>query len=184
MKRRKRLFKKKYFFITPILIFVLLVSAVLPTHAFIRAGWLLYGKSSSYTWGDRLQGESARKTTWQTAMGDWTVASSTRFGYVTTSVNTFNTMYEKSTSLYGETTITHSGGYVTKFDANLNMGHSDISMYDTVARSTANHEIGHILGLADQTVVTCIMDVTRDRKVVLVPQPDDKRGIRIMYGEQ
>lgn len=63
MKRRKRLFKKKYFFITPILIFVLLVSAVLPTHAFIRAGWLLYGKSSSYTWGDRLQGESARKTT-------------------------------------------------------------------------------------------------------------------------
>ncbi len=61
------------------------------------------------------------------------------------------------------------------------VGNSNITQTN-VARSTANHEYGHVLGIDDLTSGTAIMNVNRNRKTIYVPKADDKNGITAIYG--
>ena len=174
--------KKLRFCISLFLLCSIMITVTVPANAYSTHSWKLSSKSASYTWGSNLQvSGSVIRNSWESAIGDWYSASSVNFYYSSASPNVLNSIYESSSSLYGRTTVSHSGGIVTSFKANINSGNSSISQTN-VARSTANHEFGHVLGLDDLTSGTAIMNVNRNRKTVYVPKTDDKNGITAIYG--
>ena len=122
------------------------------------------------------------KSVWQTAAVDWYNAVGANFYYYETSVNTLNTFYESSTSLFGRIHVNYSSYIVTYFEAMLNTGNINVTQSDTVARSVANHELGHALGLDDIYSGTAIMNVNRNRSTVYCPRTDDINGVSAIYG--
>ncbi len=157
--------------------------------AYNYEGWKFFKCSTCsttypvYTWGDRLDdGESLLKDAWRQAITDWhgkqskvrfTYSSSTTDGYL-------NSYYESGTSTYGTMYVQWDWlNYVTYFNGELNAGHSKITD-SNVARSTANHELGHAMGL-DHTTNNSIMDTGRTRSITYVPQTDDVNGINNLY---
>jgi hypothetical protein len=91
-------------------------------------------------------------------------------------------MNENSSYLYGSTEMDFylTNGHIYYFFGKLNAGNPDI-INTNVARSTANHELGHLLGIADLNSGTAIMNVDRDRSSVYVPQTDDVNGVIATY---
>ena len=179
---KKQLRSKIRLCICTLLSCAIMTTLAVPTYAYSTTSWKLSSKAASYTWGDRLQTSgSVIRNAWESADDDWYSASSVNFYYYSNSVNVLNSFYESSSSLYGRTSISYSGGIVTSFTANVNAGNSNITQ-SNVARSTANHEFGHVLGLDDLTSGTAIMNVNRNRGSVYVPQTDDKNGIASIYG--
>lgn len=152
----------------------------IPAYAYSTHSWKLSSKAASYTWGANLQSSGVIKNAWKTADDDWYSASSINFYYYPNSENVLNSFYESSSTLYGRTSITQSGGIVKTFVAMLNAENGNIGK-NNVARSTANHEFGHVLGIDDLTSGTAIMNVHRNRETVYVPQADDKNGIAAIY---
>ena len=73
-----------------------------------------------------------------------------------------------------------TNGHIYYFFGKLNAGNPDI-INTNVARSTANHELGHLLGIADLNSGTAIMNVDRDHSSVYVPQTDDVNGVIATY---
>ena len=52
----------------------------------------------------------------------------------------------------------------------------------TIARSAANHELGHLFWLDHcSVVIIAIMNITRDRTAVYVPKYDDIQGVEAVY---
>lgn len=155
--------------------------------AYNLAGWRFFKCSTcstaspTYKWGDRLDsGESLLKTAWKEAISDWErVQSKVDFSYNSESNSVLNSWYESGSSILGRMTTYRTLNYVSEFIGELNAGHPKITETN-YARSTANHELGHAMGL-DHTSNGSIMDSNRDRSVVYTPQKDDINGINAIY---
>lgn len=146
----------------------------------------LRSKSASFVWGDRISSPgTVIRNAWESAINDWASASSCNFYDSSNSANELNSFYETSSSLYGRTglsyDITSEAIYIASFDAKINAGNSNISTRN-VARSAANHEFGHLLGLNDLSSGTAIMNNNRDRTTIYIPQTDDINGVAAVYG--
>lgn len=160
---------------------IVVAAFAIPTYAYTLAPHKLPSKVASYTWGSNLQtSNSVIRNGFENAIDDWYDASSVVFYYSSSSNNTLNSIYESSSSLYGRATITSSNGIVTKFTATVNAGNSYISN-NNVARSAANHELGHVLGLDDKTSGIAIMNTNRNREITYVPKADDIDGVAAIY---
>lgn len=166
-----------------ITVFFMISVYVMSASAYSLTGWHIASKSISYTWGDRLQTPgSVIRNAWSTAATDWYGASRLNFYAHNSSANIVNSWNEVSSTKYGRYYLyTNSSNEVTSFTADINAGNTNINNAN-VARSTANHEFGHIAGLQDLSSGTAVMNTNRVRGSVYIPQNDDKLGITYIYG--
>ena len=145
--------------------------------------WYLPGRSTSFRWGNRIsQPGSVIRNAWEDATNDWWSASRANFFYSPNSVNVLNSWFESSSTFFGRATVTwnSSTGRVISFVADINAGNTTITS-PNVARSVANHEFGHVLGLDDLFSGTSIMNVNRQRGTTFIPQATDINGIIVIY---
>ncbi|HEU4962562.1 MAG TPA: hypothetical protein VFV52_01695 [Bacilli bacterium] len=165
---------------------VILSLSLLPTVANAWSGTVDYWSDISglsYTWGSNLQGSSLSKTAFQQAVSDWN-STPTRvyFTYNSSSFTEFNTECITDSSEYGYTQVYSLDLDPQYFKSFLNVCKSDFSQTN-IARSVANHELGHGLTLYDDnfTSPTAIMNQNRNRTNVYVPGSDDILGINTKY---
>lgn len=151
------------------------------SEAYVLEGYKLPSKSSTYKWGSNLDnGSSVIKTGWNAADTAWNLSSNIVFSVNTSSVNTLNSWYEYSSSYYGRMTTSYTTkGIVTKFSGDINSGNTNITKAN-VAKSTGVHEFGHAIGI-DHNSGTSIMNSSRDRTKMHIPQADDKNGVNKIY---
>lgn len=135
----------------------------------------------TYSWGDNMGGSSVIKSAWQSAVSDWKgKQSKVEFVYSSSSDSKLHSFHSTDKSLYGEMRWnTDLLGFVTKFNGYINNNATNITTTN-VARSTANHELAHAMGL-DHVSGTSIMNSSRDRTKIYVPQIDDVNGINARY---
>ena len=78
------------------------------------------------------------------------------------------------------------GSSIVQFEIVLNHDHivAQAINVNNYVRSIMAHELGHILGLADNpsTTSNTIMSHTRQRNIITIPQPFDIESVRIVYG--
>lgn len=182
MKKKNFRFKVRMV-VSAILLCAIMISFTVPAHAYLLTGWRLpVAKSTSYTWGSNLQSSgSILRNAWERATDDWYEANLVDFYYYSNSANVLNSYYLASDNTYGYVDVWHTGGILDYFRGYLNAGATGIGN-SNVARSTANHEFGHVLGLDDLTSGTAIMNVNRNRGNIYIPQADDVNGVLAIYG--
>lgn len=167
-----------------LVVFLLLSAFSTTAYAYLQTGWLIAPfKSISFTWGDRLASPgSIIRNAWESAVTDWHSASELTFYETQASTNLLNSWNETSSTYFGRYHVWYNRyNEVTSFTADINAGNTNITK-SNVARSTANHEFGHIAGLEDLTSGVAVMNVNRNRENIYTPQPDDKNGIVAIYG--
>jgi len=150
--------------------------------AYVKEGWKLSSKSVTFKWGDKLTTSgSVIRTGWENATSSWKSASSFNFTVSSSSVNQLNSWYEYSSSYYGVMNTTYNSitKQVTKFEGLINAGNTNISK-SNVAKSAGVHELGHAIGISHNSG-TSIMNSSRDRTTMHVPQTDDKNGVNAIY---
>lgn len=135
----------------------------------------------TYKWGDRLKTSgTVIRNAFEDALYDWYwTPTKVKFSYNSSSKNTLNSYYLNDSTEYGVTTINHTGSSINYFTAKVNAGNSETSTKN-VARSAAGHELGHGIGL-DHSSSKAIMNSSRDRTKVYVPQTDDINGVNARY---
>lgn len=152
-------------------------------NAYGTENWYLYGKTGSFKWGSNIQiSGSTVRTAWETAIEDWDEACSAYFYYASLSESTLDSQHIDDSEHYGDMEVYAPSGSVHYFHGYINAWNTNISR-SNVARSTANHELGHVLGLADLRSGVAIMNQRRERTSIYVPQNDDLAGIEEIYGE-
>lgn len=166
------------------LIVAIIMVTTISVSAYDLIGWHLYLKSASFTWGDRLQTSgSVIRDAWEDAINDWDDACSANFYYNSSAISELNSNYEDSDDVFGSINVTRNyDDSLAYFFANINAGNIHIGE-DNVARSAANHELGHALGLADIRSGRAIMNTRRDRNSIYKPQTDDLNGVAAIYGD-
>lgn len=161
----------------------LTASLSVATQAYNLAGWQLSYKSAPYKWGDYLQTSgSTIRDAWEDAITDWDEACSAHFYHSDFAISELNSMHDDDDDLLGWTDVYAPNGTVNYFYAYLNAWSSYI-FQTNVARSSANHELGHVLGLDEMTSGIAIMNLNRNRATIYTPKTDDINGIRAIYGE-
>ena len=171
------------------LCFVFLLSFSLTTvtvRSYVLSGDKVQNKHIIYKLGNFTEGYVNHwylQYAWECALVDWPTAYSsiTTFQSSVTG-NTLGMMNTASSSLYGKTTYAQFLGTIFTFNVYLNVGNPNISG-NNVARSTANHELGHLLGLDDISYGTAIMNSNRNRSSIYLPQTDDVNGVIAAYGD-
>ncbi|WP_053784084.1 zinc metalloprotease [Paenibacillus xylanivorans] len=135
----------------------------------------------SYSWGDNMGGSSVIKSAWQSAVSDWkNKQSKVEFVYSSSSDSKLHSYHSADKTLYGEMQWTSDLlKFVTKFNGYINNNANNITTTN-VARSTANHELAHAMGL-DHVSGTSVMNSNRDRATIYLPQTDDVNGINARY---
>ena len=132
------------------------------------------GSLAQTTWNSWIQ-ESA--VAWNTAIGsNITVTSST--SVYTCEVKSLDV------SWYGKTTSTVSNGITVEAKVEINA--RACSGSDNIKKSTITHEIGHLLGLADNPPIGAdysLMNHDRNRNTVYVPQAYDISNVKYIYEE-
>lgn len=137
----------------------------------------------TYMLGDNIDsGDSVISLAFKTAISDWNNAQNRiYFSKASSSKNVLNSYYLSSTSEYGYCDISYntSTKYINYFLANVNAGNPNITG-NNVARSVANHELGHGVGL-DHSTKTAVMNTARNRTTIYIPQVDDINGMYAQY---
>lgn len=161
-----------------LLCLLILVSSARPAGAWMENFEMQWGCPFTYK---VRSGESDQiRSDWQNAALDWTNAH-TDIQIVSSSASE-NELYSQSVP-----TTADRGRYIARnygtgtnrdkfenFDAWINRYYPQ----QTYAwRSTACHELGHVLGLGHAATETCIMNGNRDRNTVYTPQTDDINGV-------
>jgi hypothetical protein len=130
-----------------------------------------------WRWGGSIT--SAHKSAFQQALTDWNGVQSVRrfVGGTSTAPGAIDT-YTAKDGNYGLSTWYYDGsGCITSWVSKLNNYYYGNF---TENRSTANHELGHILGL-EHTNNPAIMKIGRNRLSIYVPQTDDINGVNALY---
>lgn len=143
--------------------------------------------STTYSWGDRLTGDSFAKTAWINAINSINYDQNyVRFISSSTSTKRIlNTFYESSTSLHGRIYYDKiTNGILVEFRALLNVGNNNVATKVNTAKSTAVHELAHAMGLDDLSSGTSIMNTQRNRESIHTLQQIDKSRITILYTAQ
>lgn len=157
-------------------------SSVNVAEAYIKEGWKFTNKVTTYKWGDRLTTSgSIIRNGWEAGDAAWYNASSFNFLENSMSVNVLNSWVESSSSYYGRMTtyFDSSTKIVSRIAGDINAGNTNITTAN-VAKSTAVHELGHAIGIAHNSG-TSIMNSSRNRATMHVPQTDDKNGVNAIY---
>lgn len=146
----------------------------------------VYQKKIYYKWGNFTHNYTTyfyAKYAWMTAVSDWPNADSTVSCIYQSSITSeLRITYVVSSSFYGEMQMTYNASNsITEFYGELNCGNSKMST-PTIARSVANHELGHLLGLDDIYTGTAVMNTSRIRENIYLPQTDDINGEKSAYG--
>ena len=183
--RSNRFLRKGFYRIVVTSVTALLMTSWISTtaSAYSKAGWWIAPfKSISFKWGSNITSPSSLiRNAWESSVTDWWSASGFTFYDYSSSVNVLNSWYESSSTIYGRRNVTcNKFNEVIAFTADINSGNTNITATN-VARSTANHEFGHVAGLNDLTSGTAIMNVNRARGTIYIPQTDDKNGIDNIY---
>ena len=165
---------------------LLMITAVVwpcdPVSAYALKTGRIYNKTATFAWGSNIQTPgSIIRNAWESARVDWANAAGINLVNNQTSGNTLNSWHGSCDGAYGVAyTTTDIGGYITQFTALINNARPEI-ITTNVARSVANHEIGHLAGLADVAGGGAVMNVNRVRSVIYTPQTDDINGVRASY---
>lgn len=121
---------------------------------------------------------------WTRGASSWNNAQSkVRFTKSTSSVHKLGSINSSQRSLFGRITYSHKNGLMTKSHGQLNVkaNYNNQDMKNPkVARSTAAHELGHLMGL-NHSSKTSVMNSNRDRRVIFSPKADDISGINFRY---
>jgi hypothetical protein len=139
-----------------------------------------------YTWGANLQSAgTVIRNGFTSAVSDWnSKQTKIKFYYLSSSANKLDSYFLSSSSEYGstDTYINPTTMYVSYFISTVNAGNPNITQTN-VARSVANHELGHSMGLDDNNSpgYPAVMDQNRTRSVTYTPQADDVNGINNIY---
>lgn len=89
--------------------------------------------------------------------------------------------YDAADGNYGVAQLVCNGTSMVRFTAMGNSNRGPEYNWDTnFMRSITGHELGHGLGLNHSTA-TAIMNTSRNRYVLYVPQADDANGIAALY---
>lgn len=127
------------------------------------------------------------RNTWDQAVSDWN-GSQSKISFNLSAIhvgspNLVGTMSDPDQSLYGECYTTKPNNVLTSFQAYINSSNSNISSNSTIRRSTANHELGHAMGLKhyNGSVQLAVMNSNRDRTKVYTPKTDDINGVNAKY---
>lgn len=166
------------------LIVVIVMATATSASAYSLAGWYLYYKTADFKWGNYIQmSGSTVRNAWEDAIDDWNDACSADFYYSSGAISELNSMHDDDAELVGWTDVLQStSGSVAYFYGYLNAWFPDIGQTN-VARSAANHELGHVLGLDELYSGRAIMNLRRDRTSIYLPQTDDLNGIAAIYGD-
>lgn len=175
-------------FLVAILCFTMVFSMSLPAFAWAPRGSSISSLNCSY------KHRSSSTTTevenaFDQATGDWNSAvSGVRFYHSNSSgnevyaVNLVGSPERGAMNLFGESyegTGDWAREYFKNFYAYINIA---FSQGTNAYRSTANHELGHVLGLDHFPLTTIIMNGNRNVEVIYKPQSDDKQGVRDLWG--
>lgn len=139
-----------------------------------------------FAWGTNLQTPgSAWRTAWSTGMQDWEDANTDHvilFWPDSTSAHKINSIWDQ----YNPSPGTFSHNYFCQPHYSSwslkNNTWATTGWSANERRSTAGHEIGHLLGLL-HTTNNSLMDVDRDRSVVYVPKTDDINGVNASFDD-
>lgn len=127
------------------------------------------------------------RASWDTAVSDWnSEQSKIKFDLSSSNFSTLSTvgtMSDPDQSYYGSAFTSRPNNVISYFSLYLNTGNTTIVNNGIVRRSTANHELGHGMGIADITSgpVLAVMNIGRDRTKIYLPQQDDKNAVNTKY---
>lgn len=136
-----------------------------------------------FDWGPNLQNPSY---TWRLrfsdSVGDWnSIGTKPVVSWSSGSSNVLDS-YTEADNNYGKTAITCVFGFMNRFVAYANSNYGPSYNWDNnFMRSVTGHELGHGLGLGHSTVSPAIMNTSRDRYTIYVPQTDDRDGLNSLY---
>lgn len=165
-------------------LFLVAITIIPPAtaYAYSLQSYRLPKGTTQFMYGKELSDYPNVKTQWTNAVNSWNNISKApvKFSSFPAHLNSLSVIVINSSTLYGVTNSTTSGGKITQFLSLVNMGNPKNSS-SNVIRSVACHELGHLLGLADLSSGTAIMNNNRNRGTLYTPQKDDINGVHAGY---
>ena len=185
----------KRFFILSLCSLLLLCTFAAPAEAYNLLGQQYYDTTATYSW---MSGTPIiMKTAWETAAEDWADTGLVELNYSSSSSSKLGSYNHTGIPEYGSMMVSPYGQVIEEYghigpihsqenypDYSIFEGRLNVQLcgHTTVARSVANHELGHLWGLNHvEDGERSIMDTGRDRLSLYLPQRDDENGVEEVY---